>query len=359
MNSTKKWALGFVMCLACAGVLLSPAGLAQEGSQPKQPQAKTKAEYDAYLALFNEQDLTKKVDLAAKFIAEYPASELKPAAYQMQVDSYFNLNQAAKVVESGEKFMQEYPEAEPATKKFVLLKMMSSYQRLNNFEKTVDTGDQILAIDANDLAALLTLSSVLPERLPPDDEAKRSTQLDKAMDIAKRAMEEVNKLISGPKPAAISDQQWADEKNRLQASVNSAIGLVHLNKKEYQPAQEYYEKATSLARNNPVDFFRLGYIYAIEARNVGKELNDMIAALQNQQNPDQAAADAAKEKEKVFNELRDKAIDAYAKSVALKGVTEQQANSELEKLWKNKNDSLEGLPDFIAQAKAQLEQPVQ
>jgi hypothetical protein len=329
----------------------------QAQAQQKQPQAKTKAEYDAYLALYNEQDLNKKVELGNKFMTDYPDSEFKPFIYQIQINSYATSGNPTKVVETGEKFLTEFPQADNNAKKFVYQRVMQSYQAQNNFEKTVEYGEKLLAVDPTDLPALLTLSSILPERLPQEDEAKKNQQLDKAMDYAQKAMTQVNALVSGPKPAQVSDQQWAEEKNKLLAAVHSSIGLVHLNKKEYDKATGEYEKSTSLVRNNPIDFYRLGIAYSFQARNIAKELNELVAGLQNQTNPDLSAKEA---KEKQFAEMRDKAIDALAKSVALKGVTEQQARSELEKLYKSKNsNSLEGLDNLIAQAANDLKKPVQ
>ncbi len=59
----------------------------------------------------------------------------------------------------------------------------------------------------------------------------------------------------------------------------------------------------------------------------------------------------SQESEKQFPEYRDKAIDSLAKSVYLKGVTEQQARTQLEQLYKSKNNnSLDGLDSLIAQA---------
>jgi tetratricopeptide (TPR) repeat protein len=272
----------------------------------------------------------------------------------MELNSYAALGNATKVAEVGEKFMTEFPQADPGAKKFFLQRMMQSYQALNNFDKTVETGDKLLAIDPNDLAALLTLSSVLPERLPPD-EAKKTEQLNKAMDYAQKALTQVNTLFGGPKPAQVTDQQWTDEKNRSLASVYASIGLIHLNKKEYDKATEQYEKSTALAWNSPIDFYRLGIAYAFQARALGKDMNDIIAAQST--NPDAAAQVEAKKNE--FVAKRDKAIDALTKSVALKGVTESQARSELEKLWKSKNDNLDGLDAAIQKAAESLKKPAQ
>ncbi len=345
MNSLNKLAWRIAGgCLALAFCVTTLHAQAAQAQQPKQPQAKTKAEYDAYTAVYNEQDLNKKVDLGGKFLTEYADSEFKTFVYQILINSYSSLGNAAKVAEIGEKFISDFPQADPGAKKFVLQRMMQSYQALNKFEETVQTGEKLLAIDPNDLAALMTLSSVLPERVP-QDEAKKTEQLQKAMEYAQKAETAVTALFNGPKPAQFTDQQWSDEKNRSLSSIYASMGLVHLNKKEYDKASEQYEKATGLAWNNPIDFYRLGIAYGFQARALGKELNDMYMA--QSQAPDAAAK--IEERKKQFTTVQDKAIDALAKSVGLKGVTEAQARSELEKLWKSKNDNTSGLDAYIAQ----------
>lgn len=353
MNSDlRNLALGLTGACLILALCVIPVQAQSESQAQKQPQAKTKAEYDAYLALYNEQDLNKKAELANKFLTDYADTEFKPYIYQIQIDSYARSGKPAQVVEIAEKFSADFPQADNNTKKFVYQRAMQSYQQQNNFEKTFEYGEKLLSLDPKDLPALLTLSSILPERLPQDNEEKKNQQLQKAIEFSQRAMAEIEAL---QKPPQLSDQQWAEEKNKLLASVNASIGLVHLNKKEYDKATEFYEKSTAVTKNNPIDFYRLGIAYSFLARNLAKELNEMVAALQSQTNPDQAGADAAKEKEKQFGEMRDKAIDALAKSVALKGPTEQQARGELEKLYKSKNgNSLEGLDKLIAEAGSSL-----
>ncbi|MGH9426586.1 MAG: hypothetical protein ACRD2L_09845 [Terriglobia bacterium] len=374
MFSFKKWAgIASAVCLLLS---LSVAPLfSQAAAEQKSPQAKTKAEYDAYMLLYNEAAPAKKVELAAKFLADHPETEFKMFVYQMQIDGYARLGNVDKVVETGEKFSSDFPQADNNTRKFVMQRMMTSYQQKNDFAKTVEYGDKLLAIDPKDLPSLLTLSSILPERLPtlPTEEAKKAAQLDKALDYSNRAKVEIEAL---QKPAQITDDQWTTEKNKLLATVNSSIGLVHLNKKEYDKASKLYEISTNLAKTNPIDFYRLGIAYTFLARNMAKELNELVAAMNQAQTELQNAQDAAvkdekqkkllelKEKsqasEKQFPEMRDKAIDSLAKSVYLKGITEASARSELERLYKSKNNNtLDGIDTVIAQAGESLKRPSQ
>src|SRR5688572_16015400 len=94
--------------VACLLLGLSVAPLfSQAAAEQKQPQATTKAENDAYMLLY------------------------------MEIDSYARLGNPDKVVETGEKFIRDFPQADNNTKKFVLQRLMTSYQQKNDFAKTV------------------------------------------------------------------------------------------------------------------------------------------------------------------------------------------------------------------------------
>jgi tetratricopeptide (TPR) repeat protein len=178
------------------------------------------------------------------------------------------------------------------------------------------------------------------------------------MEVAQKAQAEINALTSGPKPAQVTDQQWADEKNRLQATVLASIGLIYLNKKDYDKAIENYEKSTNLVRNNSIDYYRLGVAYSFQARALAKELNDMVASLQGQANPDAAAAEAAKQKEKKFGEVRDKAIDSWPNRLPQRSHGAAGAHGAGETL-QVKNSNSGRLDALIAQAGEALKKPAQ
>src|SRR4029079_11531090 len=97
-----------------------------------------------------------------------------------------------------------YPKADARMKGFALGNAMVAAQQANVFEKIVEYGDKLLSVDPNDLNAMITLSSMIPERLPADEAAKKAS-LEKANTLATKAMAGVTQLFSQPKPAQFSD----------------------------------------------------------------------------------------------------------------------------------------------------------
>lgn len=179
--------------VACLLLSLSVAPLLSQAAAEQKPQAKTKAENDAY----------------------------------MELESYARLGNLDKFVETGERFIRDFPQADNNTKKFVLQRMMTAYQQKNDFAKTVEYGDQLLAIAPTDLPALLVVSSMLAQLLPTTEEDKKAAQRDKALEYCNRAKAEIELL---QRPAAIPDVRWTAEKNKLLATVDSSIRLVEANK---------------------------------------------------------------------------------------------------------------------------------
>jgi hypothetical protein len=72
----------------------------------------------------------------------------------------------------------------------------------------------------------------------------------------------------------------------------------------------------------------------------------------------QPVADEAKAKmeaaSKTALDYRDKAIDSFARAVAITGALTEEAGRYLDSLYKNKNGSLEGKEQLIAEKKKEL-----
>ena len=331
-------------------LVASASTLAQQ--KKSAPRPKTRAEFDAYTQLYNEKDMRRKAMLAGKFIADFPESDYLLGAYQLDIQANDALGNHEKVVSAGEKALQEFPEAGKAPKIFILQRMIRGYQQLNNPPKTIEAAERLLTVESSHLPTLLTLSMVLP-RFLPEDETGRARQLERALEIAHRAQRRVEAIVSGPKPSAMTADQWVRQKTHLPARVHSALGLIYFNSKDYPSSIEEYEKATALARGDSVDFYRMGIAYYYRALAVSREL----AEWDQQENPDAAAKE---EMEAQFASWRDKAITSLAKVIVLQdnapAQVVQSARTELERLYKSRNnDSLDGLEAVIAEAARELE----
>ena len=330
-------------------LVASASTLAQQKKDAPRP--KTRAEFDAYTQLYNEKDMRRKAMLAGKFIADFPESDYLLGAYQLDIQANDALGNHQKVVSAGEKALKEFPEAGKAPKIFILQRMIRGYQQLNDPPKTIEAAERLLTVESSHLPTLLTLSMVLP-RFLPEDETGRARQLDRALEIAHRAQRRVEAIVSGPKPSAMTADQWVRQKTHLPARVHSALGLIYFNSKDYPSAIEEYEKATTLTRGDSVDFYRMGIAYYYQALAVSREL----AEWDQKENPDTAAKE---EKEAQFASWRDKAITALAKVIVLQdeapAQVAQSARDQLESLYKSRNnDSLDGLEAVIAEAAREL-----
>jgi len=306
----------------------------------------------AYRNLFNEKDPAKQVEMCEKFLAETGAafkdSMWRENTYRLMLQDYMTLQNWPKVLDTAEKVNQLVPTGKPTLKTDAYTRGMLGAQQTNNIPKTLEFGDRVLSADPNNLNALVTVAPLLVARLP-DDAAAKDAALNKAMEHAK-------KVLSMPKPAGVSDQQWS----AVQQQMHSTIGFVHLNRLQYQEAIGEYEQVLKVDPKDSVDLWRMGLAYQGLARAVQPQIVEAI----NKENE----AKTAKAEQSVLDELvakreallkeygekREKAIEALAKAVALGGDVAPLARPSLEQLYKNKKDSLDGLDDLINEKKTEL-----
>jgi tetratricopeptide (TPR) repeat protein len=342
--------LGFSLLLMLS---LALPGLAQ--------QAKNKAEYDAYMLFYNEQNPQRKGEAAEKFLADpaYKDSEFKLPAVQGAIIAFRNAQNWAKVMEMADKLTTFLPTVDNNLKTFAYENAMVAGQQAGIFEKIVEFGDKVLEINPNNLNAQITLSSMLPERLPADEAAKK-TALDRALDLASKAQAQVPQIFA-QKPAQFTDEQWNRERANLDGQLNATLGLIHLNRAEYALSAEKYETALKTNPKDGISHYRIGLAYQYQASDATKLV---LAAITTENE-----AKAARAEEAVVNDLvakregletdarakRDKAIDSFARAVAIGGVVAQPARDQLERLYKAKNnDVLDGLDQLINEKKTEL-----
>ncbi len=190
-------------------------GAPPQAAQPKQPQWKSRDEYDAFQAMINEKDLNKRISLIEAFQQKYSNSDFKDGAYIL---------------------------------------MMQTHQQLNQVDKAMGAARKALEANPDNIDALGYLSFVFPFVFKGDD-PEATTKLSRADSEARHGLEALQKI---PKPANVTDEQFNQYIKPRRANFNSAVGFVALQRKDYPAAISALQTAE---QDNPSDvytFYRLG-----------------------------------------------------------------------------------------------------
>ena len=341
--------MSIVLVLALAAAALPGFG---QAAQAKQPQAKTQAEYNAYKALYDEQNPQKKAELGEKFLTDFKESDFIGNTYTMIVGAYTRAQNWAKVIDAADRAAAS-PVADNKLKAFAYANAMVAAQNMNQIDKVLSYGDKVLAIDPNDLNTMITLSAAIPAKLPPDEAGKKAA-LDKAEGLGRKALAGIQPLLA---------QAQDDQKKQIaqiESQLHGTLGLIAYNRPDYTKSIEEYEATLKGNPKDDVAHFYLGADYQALTAQASRAYQDAVKAENDAKTAkaDQPTIDdlAAKRQglENDVREKRDKAIDEYAIASAIGGVVAQDAKNALQKLWQAKNDSLNGMDEFIAQKKQQI-----
>jgi len=349
MRRTGYLEIALLLVFALAAAALPGFG---QAAQAKGPQAKTQAEYNAYVAFFNEKDPVKKAALGEKFIVDFKESDFVTASHNQIITAYTMAQNWAKVIEAAER-AAALPMADNKLKAFAYANAMVASQNMNQLDRVLAYGDKVLAIDPNDLNTMITLSAAIPVKLPTDDSGKKAA-LDKAEVLAKKALAGIQPLLAQA-PAAQKAQI-----TQIESQLHETLGFIAYNRPDATKSIEEYEATIKITPKDDVAHFYLGANYQSLTAQASKKYQDAVKAENDAKaaKADQPTIDdlAAKRQglENEVKEKRDKAIDEYAVAVAIGGSSAQNARAALQKLWENKNDNLNGMDEFIAQKKQQL-----
>ena len=232
-------ALLLVAAMAVAQMSKPPANMqgsnpqagAQNNPQPPPPQpsdtnpkakhppsAKTKPEYDAYLAAASTPDAAKAEGLAREFEVQFPSSELLPILYQQ---------------------------------------IMSKYQKADNGDKALDMGRKVLQYDPDNCVALVMNATVLAERTRTSD-IDRDQRLDEATADAQRALENIrtgNYLLS----STATTEQVQQFKDQVTGMAYSSLGTAELVRNNNAAAEKNLRKATEgpVGKGDAIVWYRL------------------------------------------------------------------------------------------------------
>jgi len=292
-------------------------------------------EAKAWQAVQGERDARRRVERLESLLRTFPNSPHRPEADKMLIDHYVQTKDNAKIVQHAEAFRQTLPGADNGTKAAIYIQAMLAAATLNNVAKTLEFGNDALAAEPNNITVMGFLAG---NNLP--DPAK--------------ALEYAQKVITSTKPASMAEANYQSITSRMHAVVGDSL----LGQNKFSDAHEHYLVASQVTPKNHVLNYRLGFVrmnlMARAAQAAETANNDLLKATTAQPLVADVVASAQAKLEAESTaalEYRDAAMDAFARSVAVGGQFAAQAKQFLESLYENKNKSLNGLEQFIADRK--------
>jgi tetratricopeptide (TPR) repeat protein len=184
---------------------------------------KEQAAYDAFYHV-NSENLDKKIQLGNAFLAKYPTSIFEEA------------------VDAG---------------------LVNAYYEKQDWTSFYSTADKALALKPDDVDVLTTVGWVIPHFYNPHAD-NADDQLNKAETCEKHAIQVLSAM---PKPAGLTDSQFAASKAQKAIQAHSALGLVYFRREDY--ANSATQLQQSLQNNASPDQTDL-YVLGLDLQNLDK-----------------------------------------------------------------------------------------
>jgi tetratricopeptide (TPR) repeat protein len=170
---------------------------------------------------------------------------------QSLMSAAFQQKDAAKKAALLVRFANLFPDSPNAGQAFGAAAV--TYQQAQNRQKMVETANNALEKDPNNISILLLLA---------DDYSEKGEQLDKAEAYAKKA---ASLCDAAKKPEGASDADWQNQINLQKGLAFSALGQIDLEKKLNPAAVESLTKAAPLLKPSATVYarnqYRLGFAY--------------------------------------------------------------------------------------------------
>jgi tetratricopeptide (TPR) repeat protein len=191
-----------------------PSASAQ-GAQPEVPKVDPKEQAD-YKAFFEAQDADKKVQFGQDFLQKYPASQYASSVYSQ---------------------------------------LVSAYYKKQDWDNLYATAERAIAKNPDDVDVLTLVGWIIPHTTK-SDEPDAAKKFDKAESYEKHALEVIPAI---PKPATLTDDQFASAKADKMSQAHSGLGLVYFRRGDYEDTVKELQQATKAAgAADPTDFYVMG-----------------------------------------------------------------------------------------------------
>jgi tetratricopeptide (TPR) repeat protein len=173
-------------------------------------------------------------------------------AYKAFYDA--NAPQQADVrINLGQQFLAKYPQSKYVEP--VYARLMQDYLDKQQFDKMYDASDKALALNPDDVTVLVITGWVIPHNYNPDD-PNAEKRLNQAEANEKHVLDVLAKL---PKPANLTDEQFAKTKDQALSQAHSGLGLVYFRRQDYANSVTELQAGEKIATTpDPTDFYVMG-----------------------------------------------------------------------------------------------------
>jgi tetratricopeptide (TPR) repeat protein len=176
---------------------------------PHPPQAKSKEEFDAYNLAASKTDPAQAEAAADEFAQKFASSDLKELLY---------------------------------------VRAMNLYQQQNNSGKVVAMGRKAIALNPTDPVPLVAVASALVMDTREND-LDRDTRFAEAAKDAQAALDNIDTGLQVP-PNVPADRVAAAKAN-LRSIAYDTLGVIAMNKKDYAAAEQSFQQAADLMKDQP------------------------------------------------------------------------------------------------------------
>jgi tetratricopeptide (TPR) repeat protein len=194
---------------------------------------------------------TPKGGQPAPALAAPKADPEEEAAYKAFTDT--KPEEADKRIQLGEQYIQKYPSGkylEP-----VYQGLTTAEYSKQDFAKMYADADKTLAANPDDVTVLVLVGWVIPHNYDPNDLGAEG-RLDKAEKYEKHALEVLAAL---PKPASMTDEQFAKVKAQGESQAHSGLGLIYFRRQDFEQSIAELKKSTAdPANQDATDYYVMG-----------------------------------------------------------------------------------------------------
>ena len=197
------------------------------------------------------QSQTPKDGQTAPALAAPKADPEEEAAYKSFSDT--KPEDADKRIQLGEQYVQKYPSGKYLDQVYQGL-TTAEYSK-QDFAKMYADADKTLAANPDDVTVLVLVGWVIPHNYNPEDLAAES-QLEKGEKYEKHALEVLATL---PKPANMTDEQFAKVKAQGESQAHSGLGLIYFRRQDFEQSVAELKKSTADSANpDATDYYVMG-----------------------------------------------------------------------------------------------------